>query len=74
MGNLISQRIKVSGSWLRFFPYLVLGGLVFSLNSISSFNYIMKGYLVLLETQIGLVGLYFLLVYLKRKVKSKSLL
>lgn len=51
---------------LRLLPYFVLGVLVFSLNSATDFHYFLKGYLVLLEAQVGIVIVYFLMAKLSR--------
>ncbi len=71
MMNLSNQQLKIKPNILRLFPYLVFGSLVFHLNSMLSVNYLVKGYLVLLESQIGLVILYFLARYLKHKYNNK---
>ncbi len=44
---------------MRFAPYAALGILIFSLNSGSELNYFMRGYLVVLQAQAGIVLLYF---------------
>lgn len=67
MINLSSQQLKIKPNRLHLLIYVGFGSLVFSLNSMLSVNYLIKGYLVLLESQIGLVTLYFLTRYLKRK-------
>ncbi|MEA5535906.1 hypothetical protein [Crocosphaera sp. XPORK-15E] len=64
---MITQRTRNTLRWFRFLPYLGLGALVFSLNSLTVGNYWIKGYFVLLEAQIGLVILYWMLAHLKDK-------
>ncbi|MEA5510704.1 hypothetical protein VB715_13100 [Crocosphaera sp. UHCC 0190] len=64
---MISHRTRNSFRWFRFLPYLGLGALVFSLNSLTAWNYWIKGYLVLLEAQIGLVIVYWMLAHVKNK-------
>jgi ABC-type bacteriocin/lantibiotic exporter with double-glycine peptidase domain len=54
---------------LRFFPYLTLGIVIFSLNSVTNINFFLKGYVVLLEAQIGIVLLYFLMGKLRKNKK-----
>lgn len=57
---------------LRFLPYLVLGIVIFSLNSVTNLNFFLKGYVVLLEAQIGIVLLYFLMAKLVKNNKKKN--
>jgi hypothetical protein len=65
--NIMSQYNK-----LRFLPYLVLGIVIFSLNSFINLNFFLKGYVVLLEAQIGIVLLYFLILKLGKLNKKKN--
>lgn len=58
--------ILLQNKW-RFFPYLTLGIVIFSLNSVTNLNFFLKGYVVLLEAQIGIVLLYFLMGKLRKK-------
>lgn len=60
---------KRSLFWLRLLPYVVFGASVFSLNSTLEINYFFKGYLILIEAQLGIVLIYF---SLNRLLKSKS--
>lgn len=70
MNNSISRKIpKDSTKWLRLVPFLVLGGVVFSFNSSLDLNYLLRGYLVLLETQVGIILLYFWITKSFRKKK-----
>jgi hypothetical protein len=57
---------------LRFLPYLVLGIVIFSLNSVTNLNFFLKGYVVLLEAQIGIVLLYFLIAKFVKNNKKKN--
>ena len=59
MSNFNSRKLEGTPSWMRFAPYAALGILIFSLNSGSELNYFMRGYLVILEAQAGIVLLYF---------------
>ncbi|HAC65805.1 MAG TPA: hypothetical protein DCF68_20310 [Cyanothece sp. UBA12306] len=67
MSNIPDQEVRKTANKLRVMPYIILGFLVFYLNSLASFNYFFKGYMILLECQAGIVGIYFLLRYLKPK-------
>lgn len=71
MNNYLINKIpKESTKWLRLVPFLILGGVVFTFNSTLELNYILRGYLVLLETQFGIIILYFLVTKLLRKTKK----
>ncbi|MEG3898298.1 MULTISPECIES: hypothetical protein [unclassified Microcoleus] len=59
MSNLNSRKLEGTSSWMRFAPYAALGLLIFSLNSGSELNYFLRGYLVILQAQVGIVLLYF---------------
>lgn len=59
MSNLNSRNLEGTPSWMRFAPYAALGVLIFSLNSGSELNYFLRGYLVILQAQVGIVLLYF---------------
>lgn len=67
-------QLRLSRSWIKLLPYAILGIVVFSLNSATDFNYILRGYLVLLESQIGLVVIYFCFAKLLRKNKRTSII
>lgn len=71
MNHVLSRKISKSTKWLRLIPFLILGGSVFAFNSNLEMNYLLKGYLVLLETQFGIVVIYFLVTKLLRK-KNKD--
>ncbi len=53
-----------SRQW-QLISFLILGLLIFSLNSIMEVNYFIKHYLLILEIQTGIVCLYFLSLKLK---------
>lgn len=72
MTNSNSQRIGLSFSRLRLLPYLILGLLIFSLNSAINLNYFLKGYLVVLEAQVGILVLYFLIAKVIKRNKKNS--
>jgi hypothetical protein len=59
MSNLNSRKLEGTPSWMRFTPYAALGLLIFSFNSGSELNYFLRGYLVILQAQVGIVLLYF---------------
>ncbi|EPF20305.1 MAG: hypothetical protein EWV58_10225 [Microcystis aeruginosa Ma_MB_F_20061100_S19] len=61
--------IKIPKSGWRLLPFLVLGVLVFAFNSSLELNYLVKGYITLLELQAGIVVLYFLLAKLGKSQK-----
>ena len=61
MNKSKSKRAKLPWNALRLLPYAVLGVLIFSWNSGGDFNYIFRGYFVLLEAQAGIVALYWLM-------------
>jgi hypothetical protein len=50
--------------------FVVLGLLIFSLNSLIEVNYFVKNYLIILEIQTTIVALYFISLKL-RKSKNK---
>ena len=54
---------------IRFLPYFVLGGLIFYFNSTGNLNYFFKGYLTLLESQVLLVMIYFILSRISKTKK-----
>lgn len=60
MSNLNNQRLKFKLHQLRLVPYLAIGSLIFYLNSNLDLNYIVKGYLVLMESQLCIIVIYFL--------------
>jgi len=64
MNQVNSTGIKIPKSSWRLLPFLVLGVLVFAFNSSLELNYLVKGYITLLELQAGIVVLYFLLAKL----------
>ena len=71
MINFSSQELKFKLNVLCLLPYILFGFLVFYLNSTRYVNYLVKVYLVLLESKIGLVTLYFLIRYLKQKYYNR---
>jgi hypothetical protein len=56
---------------LSLLPFLILGILVFTGTSSLNLSYFWRGYVVLLETQAGLVILYFLMHKLSKIYASK---
>lgn len=69
MSNLDSRKFEGKSTWMRLLPYAALGIVVFSLNSASDLNYFLRGYLVLLEAQAGIVLIYFMMSKLARNKK-----
>jgi len=55
MSNLNSRNLEGTPSWMRFAPYAALGLLIFSFNSGSELNYFLRGYLVIIQAQAGIV-------------------
>lgn len=60
MSDLNNQRLKLKLHQLRLVPYLAIGSLIFYFNSNLDLNYLIKGYLVLMESQVCIVIIYFL--------------
>ena len=69
MSNVDSRKFEGKSTWMRLLPYAALGIVVFSLNSASDLNYFLRGYLVLLEAQAGIVLIYFMMSKLARSKK-----
>lgn len=57
-----SQKTRLSRklTGLRLLPYVAVGGLIFYFNSTTDFNYLLRGYFVLLEAQAGILFVYFI--------------
>lgn len=66
MSQVNSTGIKTPKVSWRLLPFLALGALVFAFNSSLELNYLVKGYITLLELQAGIVVLYFLLAKLRK--------
>lgn len=69
MNQVNSTGVKIPKSGWRLLPFLVLGVLVFAFNSSLELNYLVKGYITLLELQTGIVVFYFLLAKLGKSKK-----
>jgi hypothetical protein len=67
MNDLNNQRLNFKFHQLRLVPYLAIGSLIFYLNSNLDLNYIVKGYLVLMECQLCIIVIYFLTAKLTSK-------
>jgi len=63
---------KLNLTKLRLLPYAVCGATIFALTSATNLNYFFRGYLVLLEAQVGIVLIYFLMAKLTRINKDKA--
>lgn len=72
MNNVKSQPLRLSQNRLRLFPYVILGGLIFAFNSSLQLNYFFKGYLTLIESQIVIIGIFFLMAKLAKKNKNRQ--
>jgi uncharacterized membrane protein len=70
MNQVNSTGVKIPKAGWRLLPFLALGVLVFAFNSSLELNYLVKGYITLLELQAGIVVLYFLLAKLGKSQKS----
>lgn len=57
---------------LKLIPFIVLGGVVFVVNSHTNLNYLFRGYFTLLEAQIGILVLYLLMTKLTKKPRKNS--
>nr|WP_322711953.1 hypothetical protein [Nostoc sp. ChiSLP03a] len=60
MSNLNNERLKLKFDRLRLIPYLAIGSLIFYFTSNLDLNYIVKGYLVLMESQLCIIAIYLL--------------
>lgn len=60
MSNLNNQRLKLNFHRLRLVPYLAIGCLIFYFNSNLNLNYLVKGYLVLIESQLCIILIYLM--------------
>jgi hypothetical protein len=57
---------------LRLIPYIILGISVFAINSTLELNYFLRGYLVLLESQIGIIVLYLIIARIVKRGKRRQ--
>lgn len=71
MSNIKSQQLRLPQSRLRLLPYVILGGLIFAFNSSLQLNYFLRGYLALIESQIVIIGIFFLMAKLARRNKTE---
>lgn len=67
MNNLQNFKLAKTLRWISLLPYAVFGLLAFGLTSATELNYFVKGYLVLLESQAGIVLIYFAMAKLANK-------
>jgi hypothetical protein len=56
---------------LKLLPYMLVGLGVFWFNSETNLNYLFRGYLVLLEAQVGILVVYFLMSKINRFNKNR---
>lgn len=68
LNNSFTESLK---KW-QLLPYLVLGLIMFAFTSSFNLNYFARGYLTILEIQIGIVALYFWLAKQKKIQKNKQ--
>ncbi|MCU0567256.1 MAG: hypothetical protein MUF49_11735 [Oculatellaceae cyanobacterium Prado106] len=57
--NVLQKNAKSTLMLLRFAPFVALGTLMFSLNSMIELPDLLRGYITLLEVQAGLLVAYF---------------
>ncbi|RCJ38935.1 hypothetical protein A6769_07805 [Nostoc punctiforme NIES-2108] len=67
MSDFNNQKLNLKFHQLRLVPYLTIGSLIFYFNSNLDLNYIVKGYLVLMECQLGIIFIYFLTAKITNK-------
>ena len=60
MSYLNNQKLKLKLYQLRLVPYIAIGCLIFYFNSNLDLNYIVKGYLSLIESQVCIIIIYLL--------------
>ncbi len=60
------QKLINLSTW-QLLPYVALGILIFVANSNLNINYFFRGYLTMIESQIAIVGLYFMMNKIKKK-------
>lgn len=68
MNNLNNQKLKFKFNQLRLLPYIAIGSLIFYFTSNLDINYIVKGYLVLMESQLCIIIFYLM----SEKITSKT--
>jgi hypothetical protein len=51
---------KLKFNWLRLLPYITVGSLIFYFNSQLELNYLIKGYLTLMECQLCILFTYLI--------------
>jgi hypothetical protein len=61
--------METSTKILKASPYIILGAVIFAMNSNSEMNFFWKGNLILLEAKVGIIVLFFILtkIYKSRK-------
>jgi hypothetical protein len=67
----LNNSFTVSPKKWQLLPYLLFGLLLFAVNSSFNLNYFARGYLTILEIQVGIVILYFWLAKQKKLTKNK---
>lgn len=71
MNIYLNHRFRSFHNCLRLFPYAALGFLIFASNSDFNLSYLWRGYIVLLEAQLGIVVIYFLMAKIAKISKQK---
>ncbi len=66
-----NNSFTVSPRKWQLLPYLIFGLILFAVTSSLNLNYFAKGYLTILEIQIGIVAIYFWLAKQKKSHKNK---
>ncbi len=72
MINYSKTKLSRKLTGLRLLPYIAVGGLIFYFNSTTDFNYLLRGYFVLLEAQAGILLLLFMTGKLKKTQRHSS--
>lgn len=60
MSGLNNSKLNLKLNRLRLLPYIAIGGVIFYFNSNLDFNYLIKSYLVLMESQICILMFYLI--------------
>ncbi|PSB02833.1 hypothetical protein C7B64_11425 [Merismopedia glauca CCAP 1448/3] len=71
MINPFPAKSKTPIKLLKLLPYTLVGLGVFWFNSETNLNYLFRGYLVLLEAQLGILIVYFLMSKINKLHKNR---
>jgi F0F1-type ATP synthase assembly protein I len=67
-----AERLSGGVAIKRLLPFAVFGAIAFSLASASNFHYFFRGYLLVLELQVGILLAYFLGAKLAKNKQRKN--